>query len=316
MSKYVITGGAGFIGSHVVVELLKRKHHVTVIDNLSSGKMENLRGYLKKIKFIKGDIINLPLLKKAIRGHDYIIHLAALISVPESVSNPLEYHEVNVTGTFNVLEAARLAKVKKVVFASSSAVYGQVGNQAVKENDFLKPISPYGVSKLFGEQYCQMFYEVLNLPTVSLRFFNVYGPNQSLRSHYASVIPKFISSIHRGLRPPIHGTGKQIRDFVYVTDIVQAILLSVKYKKADGLALNVALGKSYSILDIVANINKLLKANIEPAFTPPRLGDVFITKADINKIKRIIKYKPLVGFKEGLRKTLQYYNRVKRGKFD
>ena len=307
MSKFVITGGAGFIGSHVVAELLKKKHQVTVIDNLSSGKKENLRGYLKEIKFIKGDITNLSFLKKATKGHDYIIHLAALISVPESVSNPLEYHDVNVTGTFNVLEAARLTKVKKVVFASSSAVYGQTSNQATKENNHLKSISPYGASKLLGEQYCQMFYEIFKLPTVSLRFFNVYGPNQSLKSHYASVIPKFAFSMQRGLRPPIHGTGKQVRDFVYATDVVQAILLSVKCKKANGLVLNVASGKSYRVLDIVANINKLLKTNFEPVFTPPRPADIFIARADINKIKKCIKYKPMVSFKEGLRKTLQYY---------
>jgi len=307
MSKFVVTGGAGFIGSHVVTELLRKKHQVTVVDNLSSGKKENLKGYLKKIKFIKGDITNLPLLKKSFKGHDYIVHLAALVSVPESVSNPLEYHEVNVTGTFNVLEAARLAKTKKVIFASSSAVYGHIGNQVIKESNSIKPISPYGASKHLGEQYAQMFYEVYNLATVSLRFFNVYGPKQSLKSHYASVIPKFAFSMQRALKPPIHGTGHQIRDFVYVTDIVQAILLSVKCKKADGLALNVASGKSYQVLDIVSNINKLLKTDIKATFTPPRPGDVFITKADINRIKRIIKYKPLNNFKEGLSKTLKYY---------
>ena len=307
MSKFVVTGGAGFIGSHVVSELLKKKHQVTVIDNLSSGKKENLKVYLKKIKFTKGDITNLPFLKKSFRGHDYVIHLAALVSLPESVSNPLEYHKVNVTGTFNVFEAARLAKVKKVVFASSSAVYGQIDNKPVKENKSLNPISPYGASKLLGEQYAQMFYEVYDLPTVSLRFFNVYGPKQSLKSHYASVIPKFAFSMQMGLRPPIYGTGKQVRDFVYVTDIAHAIILSAKCKQADGRALNVASGKNYQILDIVSNINKLLKTDIKPTFTPPRPGDVFIAKADISKTKRVIKYKPLTSFKEGLSKTLQYY---------
>jgi UDP-glucose 4-epimerase len=307
MSKFIVTGGAGFIGCHVVKELLKKKHQVTVIDNLSTGKKANLKGYLKDIKFIKGDITNLSFLKKSIKGHDYIIHLAALVSVPESVSNPLDYHRVNVTGTFNVLEAARLSKVKKVIFASSSAVYGQIDNKPVKEDRPLNPISPYGASKLLGEEYAQMFYEVYNLATVSLRFFNVYGPNQSLKSHYASVIPKFSFSMQMGLKPPIHGTGKQIRDFVYVADIAQAIILSVKCRKADGLAFNVASGKAHQVVDIVANINKLLKTNIKPTFTPPRPGDVFITKADISKIKKVIKYKPLINFKEGLNKTLQYY---------
>jgi nucleoside-diphosphate-sugar epimerase len=307
MKTVLVTGGAGFIGCHVVSELLKKKCKVTIIDNLSTGKKENLKGYFKDIKFIKGDISNLSLLKKSFKGHDYIIHLAALVSVPESVSNPCEYHEVNVTGTFNVFEAARIAKVKKVIFASSSAVYGQIGNQPVKESNPLNPISPYGASKLLGEQYAQMFYEVYGLATVCLRFFNVYGPKQSLKSHYASVIPKFAFSMQMGLRPPIHGTGHQIRDFVYVADVARAIILSAKSNKANGLALNVASGKTHQVIDIVSNINKLLKTDIKATFTPPRPGDVLITRADINKTKRIIKYKPLVSFEEGLSKTLQYY---------
>ena len=311
MSKFVVTGGAGFVGCHVVSELLKKKHKVTVIDNLSTGKKENLKGYFKDIKFVKGDITNLSLLKKSFKGHDYIIHLAALVSVPESVSNPCDYHKVNVTGTFNVFEAARFVKAKKVIFASSSAVYGQIGNQPVKESHPLNPISPYGASKLLGEQYAQMFYDVFNLPTVSLRFFNVYGPNQSLKSHYASVIPKFAFSMQMGLKPPIYGSGKQIRDFVYVTDIAKAIILSAKCKKADGLALNVASGKSYRVLDIVANINIFLKTDIKPSFMLPRRGDVFITRADINKTERIIKYKPLVNFKGGLKRTIEWFKEHK-----
>jgi nucleoside-diphosphate-sugar epimerase len=307
MSKFIVIGGAGFIGCHVVSELIKRKHKVVAIDDLSSGNKANLSGNLTKIKFIKGSITDFNLLKKAFKGCDYAIHLAALVSVPESVLDPISYHKVNVTGTFNVLEAARVSKVKKAVLASSSAAYGQMSSRPIKENRAMKPISPYGESKLINEKYAQMYYEVYKMPTVCLRFFNVYGPKQSLKSNYASVIPKFASSMQKGQRPPIHGTGRQYRDFVYVADVVNAIMLSVKSKKANGLSLNVASGKTYRVIDIVKEMNKLINTDIKPDYTPPRPGDVFATKADISLIKKTVGYKPKVNFKEGLKKTLKYY---------
>lgn len=309
MSNYLITGGAGFIGSHVVAELLKRKHHVTVIDNLSSGKKENLRGHLKEIKFIKGDITNLPLLKKAIRGHDYIIHLAALISVPESIMNPVKYNKVNVIGTLKTLLAARENNIKKFIFASSSAVYGEIGSLVVSESYNVQPVSPYGVTKLIGEYYCKLFNEIYSLPTVSLRFFNVYGPKQSLSSHYASVIPKFASLMLQRKKPPIYGDGGQERDFVYVKDIVKAIKLSLNSNNANGEVFNVASGRSYTVNSITKTLNSLLKTNIEPCYKKTRPGDVYSTKASISKIERKIFYKSTTSFAEGIKKTLNYYKK-------
>ncbi len=309
MSNYLVTGGAGFIGSHVVESLLKRKHKVTILDDFSTGKQENIPIFANKTQLdvVKGSITNYKLLMNVLKDIDYVIHLAAMVSVPKSIANPKKYNETNVTGTLKILLAAKENNVKKVVFASSSAVYGQIENTAIKENCDTKPMSPYGASKLIGEYYCKLFSNIYALPTVSLRFFNVYGPRQSLAGQYASVIPKFITCVLENESPPVCGDGGQTRDFVYIGDIVSAVLSAVRTKKAMGEVFNVASGKNYSVLSIVNYLNKLLSVKIKPVFMPPRPGDVYRTAADISKIKRILKYRAKVDFMTGLKKTITSY---------
>lgn len=309
MSNYLVTGGAGFIGSHVVEFLLKSRHNVTIFDNFSTGSLNNLSGFCgsKKLNIIKGDISNYNLLRKVMKNKNYVIHLAALVSVPESIMNPVKYNKINVTGTLKTLLAARKNNIKKFIFASSSAVYGEIGKLVVNESYNVQPISPYGLTKLIGEYYCKLFNEIYYLPTVSLRFFNVYGPRQSLSSHYASVIPKFASLMLQGKRPPIYGDGNQERDFVYVKDIVEAIKLSLNSNNANGEVFNVASGGSYTVNNIAKILNSILKTNIEPCYKKPRPGDVYYTKASISKIGKKIFYKPATSFIKGIRKTLNYY---------
>ena len=309
MSNYLVTGGAGFIGSHLVEILLKNGHNVTVYDNLSTGNIRNLSGFcnINKLNFIKGDVSNDKLLSAAMNNKNYVVHLAALVSVPESIANPAKYNKINVTGTLKALVAAQENNVKKFIFASSSAVYGEIGNAAVNESHNTEPISPYGATKLIGEYYCKLFNDIYNLPTVGLRFFNVYGPRQSLSSDYASVIPKFASLMLKGERAPIYGDGDQERDFVYVKDLVNAIKLSLNSKKANGEVFNVGSGKIYTVNNIAKILNSILKADIAPIYNKPRPGDVYCTKASVSKIRRKLLYKSTTTFFKGIRKTLDYY---------
>jgi UDP-glucose 4-epimerase len=309
MSKFLVTGGAGFIGSHLVEILLRNGHNVTVYDNLSTGNIRNLSGFcnINKLNIVKGDISNDKLLSAAMKNKDYVIHLAALVSVPESIANPAKYNKINVTGTLKALVAAQENNVKKFIFASSSAVYGEVGNAAVNESHSTEPISPYGATKLIGEYYCKLFNDIYNLPTASLRFFNVYGPRQSLSSDYASVIPKFASLMLKEEGPPIYGDGDQERDFVYVKDLVKAIKLSLYSKKANGEVFNVGSGKSYTVNSITKELNNILMTDIVPIYNKPRPGDVYCTKASVSKISKKLLYKSTTTFFEGIRKTLDYY---------
>jgi nucleoside-diphosphate-sugar epimerase len=308
--KFLITGGAGFIGSHIVDALVNNSDYVKVLDDFSSGKMENLEGVLNKIELIKGDIRDVELVSKAVDGVDYIFHQAALRSVPKSLENPKLYNDVNINGTLNILKASCDAKVKRVVIASSSSIYGDIDKLPEREDFLPQLISPYGLTKLAGEYYSRIFSKTYGLETVNLRYFNVFGPRQSLENEYAVVIPKFITCILKDEQPPIHGDGKQTRDFTYVTNVVQANIKSATTPGIKCEVFNIACGKAYSILDIVKYVNKIIGKDIKPKFNPIRPGDAKHTLADISKAKRLIGFKPEIGFEEGLGKTIQYFSRI------
>lgn len=305
--NFLVTGGAGFIGSHIVDTLVKNGDKVKIIDDFSSGRRENLEALLNKIELIEGDIRDKALVNSAMRDVDYILHQAALRSVPKSFGDPELYNDVNINGTLNILNAAKQAKVKRVVFASSSSIYGERDIFPEKENLLPLLISPYALTKLAGEYYCRIFSEVYGLETVSLRYFNVFGPRQNLENQYAVVIPKFITCMLRDENPPVHGDGQQTRDFTYVENIVQANMKSATSPTIKCEVFNIACGKAYSILDIVNQINRILKKSIEPKFTPPRPGDVKDTLADISKARKLIGFDPKVDFEQGLKKTIESF---------
>jgi len=307
MSKFLVTGGAGFIGSHIVEALVKRKHFVRVVDNFSSGRKKNLQNIINKIELIKGDIRAQDTCIAVTRGIDFVLHQAALRSVPKSMKNPKEYNEVNINGTLNMLEASLRNKVKCFVFASSSSVYGNINNFPEKEDFLPQPISPYALTKLTGEHYCRMFSHHYGLPTVSLRYFNVFGPRQAADDEYAVVIPKFINCILNDEPPPIYGTGRQSRDFTYVDNVVAANILAAQKIKFSARVFNVGCGRDYSILGLVKILNKIMHKNIKPVFLEPRPGDVFKTKADISVALKGLSYRPKVDFIKGLELTIEYF---------
>ena len=307
MSRYLVTGGAGFIGSHITEELVRRKHFVRVLDNFSSGKKENLDDLAKKIEIVRGDIRDKSTCFRAAKGIDYILHQAALRSVPKSMVDPASYNEVNIGGTLNMLEAAKSCNVKSLVFASSSSIYGDVNVFPEKEDTLSQLISPYALSKLAGEYYCKIFSHHYGLPTACLRYFNVFGPRQALDDEYAVVIPKFIYCIMHDQQPPIFGTGKQSRDFTFVKNVVSANLLAAGNKRLKGTVFNVASGKDYTVLKLVEILNSVMGKNIKPKLLALRPGDVFKTLADLTKSRKILGYKPAVDFVEGLRQTVRYF---------
>ncbi len=309
--KFLVTGGAGFIGSHIVDTLVGNGDKVKVIDDFSSGQMENLSGVLNKIELIKGDIRNKDLVAKAVDGVDYVLHQAALRSVPKSLANPELYNDVNINGTLNILIASRDAKVKRVVIASSSSIYGDIDKFPEREDFLPQLISPYGLTKLAGEYYSRIFSKIYGLETVNLRYFNVFGPRQSLENEYAVVIPKFVTCILKNEEPPIHGDGKQTRDFTYVANVVQANIKSATTPGIKCEVFNIACGKAYSVLDIVKYVNKILGKSILPKFGPIRTGDAKHTLADISRAKKLIGVKPEIGFEEGLKKTIEYFSKLK-----
>lgn len=309
--QVLVTGGAGFIGSHLVEALVKRGHQVRVLDDLSEGTFQNLQAVRKKIQFIKEDICKPTTLERAIRGVDLIFHQAARRSVPKSVTRPLLYHAVNVSATLNLLNLAVKYRVRRVVCASSSSIFGEPdGSQRPtpqKETLAPAPQSPYAATKLCDEVYCGMFTRLHGLSTVCLRYFNVFGPRQSLENQYAVVVPKFITSLLTDQSPPIHGNGSQSRDFTYVGNVVQANLKAAFAKRAKGEVFNIASGGRHSVLELVRVLNKIIGTNIDPYFTPVRQGDVMHTWADISKAKRLLGYRPSVSFEEGLRRTVTWF---------
>jgi len=307
MSKFLVTGGAGFIGSHIVETLVKNGHKVRVLDNFCSGKMKNLAPLIDKIELIKGDIRSQNTCIKATKGIDFVLHQAALRSVPKSMNNPWEYNEVNIGGTLNMLEACKQNRIKTFVFASSSSVYGDVDKFPEREDFAPKLISPYALSKLTGEYYCRIFNHHYGLRSVALRYFNVFGPRQAVDDEYAVVIPKFITCILRNEPPPIFGTGKQSRDFTFVSNVVQANLLAAKKAGKNFEVFNVASGKDYKVLDLVRFLNRIMKKNIKPVFLPIRQGDVFRTNACLSKSRRLLGFRPKVDFMEGLKIAVNYF---------
>ncbi len=304
---YLITGGAGFIGSHMVDELLARGHHVRVIDNFSTGKRENLAHVRERITLYERSITERAALDAAMAGVDYVLHLAALASVPRSVADPLSSNEHNVTGTLNVLLAARDAGVRRVVYAGSSSAYGNVDAPRKSEDLCPQPLSPYAVAKLTGEQYCRVFTHVYGLETVVVRYFNVFGPRQDPSSPYSAVIPKFIAAMLRGQSPTVEGDGLQSRDFTYVANVVQGTLLACHAPNVAGEVFNIALGGQITLLEMIASLNELLGTQIAPTFVAPRPGDVRHSRADIRKARERLSYTPQVDFREGLARTLAWY---------
>ena len=309
-SCYLVTGGAGFIGSHLVDELVRREQRVKVLDDLSTGRLENLTRALDDIELIEGDIRDQSTVRAAMDGVDYVLHQAALPSVPRSVADPLTTNEVNVTGTLNVLLAARDAQVKRVVVASSSSVYGNSPSLPKREDMPANPLSPYAVSKLAGESYCLAFHEVYGLPTVALRYFNVFGPRQDPTSQYSAVIPKFIAAALRDEPLTIYGDGKQSRDFTYVSNVVAANLLACESLQVIGQVLNASCGERYTLLDLVSQMEPFFPGkDLRVDHLDPQPGDVRHSQADIQKARRLLGYEPLVDFEEGLAKTVKFVKR-------
>ena len=304
-SKILVTGGAGFIGSNIAYRLVKERHKVRILDNFSTGKKENLAENWDKIEVIKGDIRDKKLVNKAIKGIDFVFHQAALIYVRESLENPEETHEVNINGTLNLLEAAQKEKVKRFIFASSGgAIYDDSAKLPLKESSPILPQSPYGISKLAGEYYCQFFQKVYGLETIILRYFNVFGPRQNLDSPYAAVIPKFIKLMLAGKKPTIYGDGEQSRDFVYVDDVAEANVLACFAKNLNERIFNIGSGSSVTINQLVRILNKLMGKKIKPKYGPAVKGEAKFSQAAISLAKNYLGYSPKIGFEEGLRRTI------------
>jgi nucleoside-diphosphate-sugar epimerase len=312
VARYLVTGGAGFIGSHIAARLLADGHDVRVLDNLSTGRRENLdairaAGDPDRFEWMEGDIRSTETCAFACQGVDYVLHQAALASVQRSVDNPSDTTHVNVGGTVNVLSAARAAGARRVVLASSSSVYGDTPTLPKHEEMPPSPQSPYAASKLAGEQFARVFASTLGLPTVSLRYFNVFGPRQDEKSDYAAVIPRFIMALLRGERPTVFGDGKQTRDFTFVEDVVQANLLACEKGEGRGEAMNIARGERYSLLDLLDGIAKATGAAANPEFAPPRPGDVRDSLADVSRAKSLLGFAARTGFDEGLRRTVDHF---------
>jgi len=307
MNKYLVTGGAGFIGSNIVEELVRRGEDVRVLDNLSTGSMDKIKPVMDKIEFHEGDIRNGDDVTKALKGVDYVVHQAALRSVAKSVERPVVTNDVNVAGTLNLLLLSKEAGIKRVVYASSSSVYGDCDQYPQKETIVPDPISPYAVSKLAGEYYCRMFNATFGLETVSLRYFNVFGPRQDPESRYSAVIPAFISRLQNDEPCIIDGDGKQSRDFTFVSNVVDANLAACEVREAAGMVFNVACGNDYSIIDVAESLQKIMGKHIESVYGPKRPGDVFKTYADISGLRNILHLETSVDFQEGLKRTVEWF---------
>jgi len=307
MAKVLVTGGAGFIGSHIADYLLEKGHDITILDDLSTGSEQNIRHILDRVKFIRGSICDPETLDRAMDGAEYVLHQAALPSVPRSISDPLTTNRVNVEGTLLVLLAARRCGVRRVVFASSSSIYGNAGDLPRRETDAPQPLSPYAVAKLAAENYCRAFCNVFQLETVSLRYFNVFGPRQKPHSNYAAVIPSFIMALLHGKPPVIYGDGENSRDFTFVENVARAALLAMEKPGIAGEVFNIACGCRTNLKQLAEMLNKIVGTNIAPIFSDPRPGDVRHSQADISKAKQLLGYQPTVSLEEGLRRTVDWF---------
>lgn len=305
----LITGGGGFIGSNIVRELADKGHNVRVLDDFSTGKRENLKSILDEIELIKGDIRDAELLRGAVRDIEIVLHQAALPSVARSLKDPLLTADVNINGTINVLTAARDSGVRRVVYASSSSVYGDTPTLPKVEDMPTTPLSPYAASKLAGEHYCRVYSEIHGLDTVSLRYFNVFGPRQDPTSQYSAVIPLFISALLGGSIPTVYGDGEQTRDFTFVGNVVNANVWALKAKKTKGEAVNIGCGSRVSLNQLLDMLNKITGKDITAKYDNARKGDVRHSLADISKAKKLIDYEPKVGLEDGLRETVKWFQR-------
>lgn len=307
MARYLVTGGGGFIGSNIVAALLKKGEQVRVLDNFATGRLANLVAMADQIELIEGDIRSYHIVQKAVRDVDYVLHQAALPSVPRSISDPITTAQVNVMGTLNVLQAARDASVKRLVYASSSSVYGDTPTLPKRETMPTCPLSPYAISKLAGEQYCQSFWRLYGFETVCLRYFNVFGPHQDPTSQYSAVIPRFIKAMLQGQPLTIHGDGLQSRDFTYVVNVIQANILACSALGAAGRVFNIACGERHSLLDLIRLLAEITGANPQVVHGPARPGDVMHSQADITAAREILGFKPIINFEQGLRQTVAWY---------
>jgi nucleoside-diphosphate-sugar epimerase len=307
MAVYLVTGGAGFIGSNIVEELLTQGAKVRIIDNFATGRRENLDPFKNKVDLREVDICDLGSLKTAVRGADFVLHQAAIPSVPKSVIDPITSHNADVTGTLHVLWAAKEAGVKRIVYAASSSAYGDSPQLPKQEDMPSKPISPYGLMKHVGEEYCRLFSQLYGLETVSLRYFNVFGPRQDPSSQYSGVLSRFITAMLAGERPVIFGDGEQSRDFTYVSNVVQGNLLACHAPNAAGQVYNLACGRSINLNDVVRMLNRILRTDLRPVYDAPRVGDIKHSLAEISRATADLNYSPAIQFEEGLRMTVEWY---------
>jgi UDP-glucose 4-epimerase len=314
MARYTVTGGAGFIGSHLTEELLRRGHAVRVVDNFSTGKRENVDAAVRAsgaaspvIELLEGDLVDLEIARRAVDGSRYVLHQAAIPSVPRSVKDPIASNRANIDGTLNVLVAARDAGVKRVVFAGSSSEYGDTPTLPKHEEMPTSPLSPYALQKVVGEEYLRLFTDLYGLETVSIRYFNVFGPRQDPGSPYSGVISLFIKWLLEGQAPTIHGDGGQTRDFTYVANVVDGVLRACEAPNASGEVINVATGGRISLNELYAEMKKIVGATVNPEYLETRQGDVRDSQAAIDKAKSVLGYQPIVSFEEGLKKTIEWY---------
>ena len=308
--RYLVTGGAGFIGSNIVRALVEQGRAVRVLDNFATGKNENLEDCLSQIELVEGDIRDFWTCLDAVGDCDYVLHQAALPSVQRSVANPQTTNEINIGGTLNMVEAARRQRVKRFVYASSSSVYGDTPTLPKVETMLLNPLSPYATTKLTGEYYCRNYHQLYGLPTVCLRYFNIFGPHQDPNSHYAAVVPRFITALLTRQQPTVFGDGEQSRDFTYVQNAVQANLAACERESAVGGVYNVACGDRFTLNQLLKLLREIIGTSVTAIHTESRPGDINHSQADIEAAKRDLGYRPQINFEDGLHRTVEWYRRV------
>ncbi len=307
MARYLVTGGAGFIGSHIVRRLIADGHRVRVLDNLSTGSMDKLADVVDRVEFVQGDLRHEADCRTACAGVEMVFHEAALPSVPRSVEDPQIFHDNNINGTFQLFLAAKEAGCRRIIYAASSSAYGDQPTQPKRETMMPAPLSPYAFNKLAGEYYARVFYESYGLETISLRYFNVFGPHQDPSSQYAAAISSFVSAILRGEQPIVYGDGEQTRDFTHIDNVVEANMLAAAAERTQGEVINIACGQSVTINQVITTINRLLGTDLKPRYAPQRAGDILHSLADIALAREVIGYEPHIMFEDGLARAIEWY---------